>query len=181
MKKQNLTNILLNSLLNIDFILLKNHFFLQNLNSYNIIKLDKKLFLHILNPLNLLVSIKQFFRTIFFFKKKNSILNFFVQGIHQKAIIKSFVFLNELNFKFKIFFKFLVLKKYPVFQFLLMLKQQKYFQILNFSKIFLNKNFFLIQDINSVLTKNNFGFYKIISNISDYKKLIFVLILLKQF
>lgn len=180
MKKKNINHLLLNSLISIDFLLYKKHYFLNNLSVFNVIKLNKKLFMHLLNPLDIIINLKQFFRVIQFFKKQKApVFNFFVQGNHQKSIINNFLVLNKLNLKFKIFFKFLALKKKASSQFLLLLKDYFYKQS-TFSKTILNKNCFLIQEINASKIQNNMNTYKMFNEISDYKKLIFILVFIRQ-
>lgn len=179
MKIQTVNHLLLNSLINIDFLLLKKHYFLKNSNVLNLLRLHKNLFLHILNPLNLIINLKQFFRTLQFFKKKKMMFNFFVEGEHQKLIIDNFILKNELNLKFKIFFKFLVLKKKNVMPFLILLKDYAD-NTLIFSKKLQANHFFLIQEINSKQKQKNIGSYKIFNSLTDYKKLIFILIFVRQ-
>lgn len=81
--------------------------------------------------------------------------------------------------KFKFFFKFLVL-----------LRQKKEFQVLLFLKdsnvnlnllaqTLLNKQILLIQKI-TVTDTNNLGVYTIKNDLSDYKKLLFLLVLIFQ-
>lgn len=178
MKNLTLSHFLLNSLIDIDLLILKKHYILRNLNVFSILKLHKKLFLHLINPLDFIVSFKQFFRIIFFLKKNKGTLNFFVDGLHHKSIVNAFFSLNKLNIKFKIFFKFLALKKssYEVL-FLLKAAIPNYFSL---SRLALTKHVYLIQEINLSVVKNCMGCYKIFNNISDYKKLIFLLTFIKQ-
>lgn len=180
MKIQSANHLLLNNLINIDFLLFKKHYFCKNLNLLNLIKLHKKSFLHILNPLNLIITLKQFFRVLQFLKKQKKIMaNFFVEGEHQKLIIDNFIFKNKLSLKFQIFFKFLVLKKKNLTPFLILLKNYPNNNLL-FSKKLQTNHFFLIQEINSNQKQKNIGSYKIFNNLADYKKLIFILIFVRQ-
>jgi len=180
MQQKNINFLLLNSLLNTDFLFFKKHFFFKNLNTFNIIKLNKNLFFHLFNPLDLIINLKQFSRVIKFFKnQKSSILNFFVSGVHEKSIINNFILLNKLKFNFKIYLKFLVQTHSKSFQFLLILKELLYKQF-KFSNILLNKHLFLIQEINTNQKQNNFNSYKIFTQITDYKKLIFLLTFIQQ-
>lgn len=182
MKKKNTNHLLLNSLINTDFFFLKNNYFLKNLNLFNLLKLHKKTYLHILNPLDLIINLKQYTRILQFFnKQKNSMLKFFVQEIHQEAIINNFLLLNNLNINFKIFFKFLVLKNEnkKTSQFLLFLKEYLSTEKC-FSQKILNKNVYLVQEVNTTTIQNNLGTYKIFNKISDYKKLILLLVFIRQ-
>jgi hypothetical protein len=176
---QTVNHLLLDSLINIDFLLLKKHYFVKNLSVLNLIKLHKNLFLHILNPLNLIIKLKQFFRILQFFKKTSPMFNFFVQGEHQKLIIDNFIKKNQLNLKFQIFFKFLVLKKNFSMPFLILLKNYAGNKSL-FSKTLQANHFFLIQEINPIQAKKSIGSYKILNDLTDYKKLIFILIFVRQ-
>lgn len=175
---QTIKHRLLNSLVNIDLLLLKKHYFLKNSNVLNLIKLNKNLFLHILNPLNLIVNLKQFFRILQFLKNKKTMFSFFVLGPHQQVIIENFITKNQLNLKFQIFFKFLVLKKKNLISFLILLKDCIGNQVL-FSKKLQNNRFFLVQDISPAHTKK-IGSYKIFNSLADYKKLIFMLVFIRQ-
>jgi hypothetical protein len=44
----------------------------------------------------------------------------------------------------------------------------------------LNKNYYLIHDINSTINRNNFGTYKIFNNLNEWKKLIFFFMIIKK-
>jgi hypothetical protein len=181
MKKKNTKHLLLNSLINTDFFILKNNYFFKNFNLFNLLKLQKKAFLHLLNPLELIINFKQFIRIIYFFKKQNSsIFNFFVQENHEQTIIHNFINLNKVNLKYKVFFKFLVLKKEKkTSQFLIFLKENFYKQQ-RFSQTILNKKVYFVQEINTNVTKNNLGSYKMFNKILDYKKLILLLVFIQQ-
>ena len=48
-----------------------------------------------------------------------------------------------------------------------------------FKKLF-EKNILIVNKINSILEQNNYGTYKIHNEIIDFKKLIFVIVLIKQ-
>ena len=180
MRIQTVNHLLLNSLINIDFLLLKKHYFLKNPNILNLLKLHKNLFFHVLNPLNLMINLKQFFRILQFLnQKQKAMFNFFVEGEHQKLIIDNFILKIQLNFKFKIFFKFLVFKKKNLTPFLILLKEYADNK-LAFSKKLQTNHFFLIQEINSKQKQKNIGSYKIFNSLTDYKKLIFILVFVRQ-
>jgi hypothetical protein len=48
-----------------------------------------------------------------------------------------------------------------------------------FKRLF-DKNIFLVNKINSRLEKNNWGTYKIFNELNDFKKIIFLLIVIHQ-
>lgn len=180
MKKQISQQLLINSLINIDFLLFKKRRIYSDLNTFNIIKFSNQRFFHCLNPFDLISSLKQFFRVIYFLKKKKkSLFNFFVEGIHQKLIIENFIKYNQIHLKFKIFFKFLALQKKQTTQTLILLKEQSQ-KLSFFANSLLTKNLFLVQEINSKQIQNTLGVYKIFNNLFDYKKLVFILMFVRQ-
>jgi len=179
--QKKLNHLLLNSLIESDFLFLKNYHFLKNLNSLTVLHLNNKNFVSVLNPLETLKTLKQYIRLIQFFKKqKNSIFNFFVQNRAQKSIINNFIVLNKLILKFKTSFKFLVLKGNTTNSQLLLSVHQPLSKNLNLYKTLINENIFLIQEINSNQDKKKLGLYKIYNNLSDYKKLIFLMVIIRQ-
>lgn len=179
--KKNINHLLLNSLLNTDYFFLKNNYFLKNFNLFNLLKLHKKSYLYLLNPLDIVTNLKQFLRLVQFFNKRKLVkLNFFVQEIHQENIIKSFIYINKIHINIKIFFKFLVLKKEKKStQFLIFLKEYFYKQQ-RLSQDLLKKKIYLVQEINANTSLNNLGSYKMFNSILDYKKLILLLVFIKQ-
>jgi hypothetical protein len=181
MQKKKLNHLLLNSLLESDFLFLKNYYFLKNINALNVFHLKQKNYVTVLNPLEALKTLKQYIRLIQFFKKqKNPVFNFFVQTRAQKSIINNFILFNKLILKFKTSFKFLVLKGNQANSQLLLSLQHSLSKNLNLYKTLINEQIFLIQEINSNEDKKNLGLYKIYNNISDYKKLLFLLVILGQ-
>jgi hypothetical protein len=181
MQKKKLNHLLLNSLIESDFLFLKNYYFLKNINALNVFLLNNKNYVTILNPLEALKTLKQYIRLIQFFKKqKNPVFNFFVQTRAQKSIINNYILLNKLLLKFKTSFKFLVLKGNKTKSQLLLSLQQSLSKNLNLYNTLINEQIFLIQEFNSSQDKKNLGIYKIYNNIVDYKKLIFLLVILGQ-
>jgi hypothetical protein len=181
MQKKKLNHLLLNSLIESDFLLFKNYYFLKNINALNVFNVTNKNYVTILNPLEALKTLKQFIRLIQFFKKrKNPILNFFVQNRAQKSIIHNFILFNKLILKFKTSFKFLVLKENKINSQLLLSLNQSLSKNLNLYKTLINEHIFLIQEINPNLNEKNLGLYKMYNSVSDYKKLLFLLIILGQ-
>jgi hypothetical protein len=173
MKKKN-SYFLLDSLINTDFILLKKHFFLKNLNLYNLLQINQKKYFHILNPLDILKTLKQFLKVIEQIKKKKSILNFFIDDDHQKSIIINFFKKNNIFLPLQFYSKFLNLNKKVKFQPLFFFKETIY-ESKKLTSLLLTKHIFITQKINSVLLKDNLDFYTIYNKLTDYKKLIFIL------
>jgi hypothetical protein len=181
MQKKKLNHLLLNSLIESDFLFLKNYYFLKNINALNVFQLKHKNYVTVLNPLEALKTLKQYIRLIQFFKKqKNPVFNFFVKTRAQKAIINNFILLNKLILKFKTSFKFLALKGNQANSQLLLSLQHSLSKNLNLYNTLINEQIFLIQEINSNQEKKNLGLYKMYNNISDYKKLVFLLVILGQ-
>ncbi len=50
----------------------------------------------------------------------------------------------------------------------------------SFSKKFFEKNILILTKINAVFERNSYGTYKIYNEISDYKKLIFLMVIIKK-
>jgi len=50
----------------------------------------------------------------------------------------------------------------------------------NIFRRFFESNIFLLQKINSTFEKNNWGSYKIYNNVVDYKKILFLVILIHK-
>ncbi|MBR08226.1 MAG: hypothetical protein CMP48_11185 [Rickettsiales bacterium] len=168
-----------------DFILLSSsskkisNFFLEK-----IIFSKKKYLLHLL-LYDLLKSFKQFIRLYLYIKKALTFksLSFFMyiwSTNYQNIKLLKLLF---KHYKIKIPLK--IKNFFPV-----RINQSNHKNILTLDKKLnfndcqnlFNKNFFLIQEINSYDSFLNFGTYKIYNDLTDFKKLIFIgLILIKIF
>ena len=188
--KLKLKNNLINSLIKSDFLFLKNY---RDWNSIHLLKINqlKTKTISFLNPITLLKNLKQYVRLIQFYKKQNIVsacLNFFVNSLYQKKIIEKFFSINKLKLKFKILYKYLLLKKNQVYIFKhSVTKFQSLFcfdktiskSVTNLNKI-LSNQLFLIQEIHTLSIIKNIGSYHITNSLYDYKKLIFILIFFNQ-
>jgi len=169
----NLKKTLLYNLIIFDFILLESstkkisNFFIQKL-EINIQKKDlKKKYLRI--PVEETVkSIKRFIRLLYFIKKKKSLINFISNSDQNAELLKllfkqfnltCFITLNS-DFTSTKFLKSAIFLEYPVTK-------------SNFISLFF-KQIFLLQSINSLENSLHYNMYKIFSTLDDYKKLIFL-------
>jgi len=169
----NLKKTLLYNLIIFDFILLESstkkisNFFIQKL-EINIQKKDlKKKYLRI--PVEETVkSVKRFIRLLYFIKKKKSLINFISNSDQNAELLKllfkqfnltCFITLNS-DFTSTKFLKSAIFLEYPVTK-------------SNFISLFF-KQIFLLQSINSLENSLHYNMYKIFSTLDDYKKLIFL-------
>jgi hypothetical protein len=178
--KNQLNTKLIKTLLFFDFFFLKKKYFKNNRYYNKIIKLSIKNNVQrrylVINSLELIKNIKQVIRLFqFFLKNKKNEINFNSENQ------------NELNF-------FAFLKKQEEFNFKNIVSQRQYsyntfksiklnilFNVLKtdkfYNKMFMNKTF-LFLEFNAFLTKNDFGIYKIFSDFIDWKKLLFLFLLI---
>jgi hypothetical protein len=169
----NLKKTLLYNLIIFDFILLESstkkisNFFIQKL-EINIQKKDlKKKYLRI--PVEETVkSVKRFIRLLYFIKKKKSLITFISNSDQNAELLKllfkqfnltCFITFNS-DFTSNKFLKSAIFLDYPVTK-------------SNFISLFF-KRIFLLQSINSLENSLHYNMYKIFSTLDDYKKLIFL-------
>jgi hypothetical protein len=131
----------------------------------------------ILNYINLLKSIKQVIRMFQFFKSNKF---FFRPSISANSVVTLKLlnsFLKESNSSFET----------------TVLQKKKHKNSIKFS-LFLNKSFsekdfvktlqnkiFLLLELNKEKSSKDFGFYKILSDFNDWKKILFLALLIKHF
>ena len=162
------------SIINFDNNISKNH-----VNS--ILKLDKKNSIFSLELFQLTKDLKQFIRILQFLKsKKNKHIYVYIDKIQLELFQKT---INELflkkNFTIKSdsFYKEDFYKNIKSIRLLLMLKD---FLNKNLLNKFLENNVFLINSINSSLEKKSINTYKIYNKLNDFKKIIFLVILINK-
>lgn len=169
----NLKKTLLYNLIVFDFILLESstkkisNFFIEKL-EINIKKKDlKKKYLRV--PIEETVkSVKRFIRLLYFIKKKKSLITFMSNSDQNtellKLLFKQFNLTCFINFNSDVtsnkFFKSVIFLDYPITK-------------SNFLSLFFKRNF-LLQSINALETSLHYNIYKIFSTLDDYKKFIFL-------
>jgi len=180
-KNINLT--LYKSLIESDFILLNNSYNKNTayLQQETLLSSQKKI--SALNILQLIKSIKQFIRTIQFLQKqKNPCLHIIVENKQHFFLLKQYFNENPLKFSINLQNSFLLKKKNSLnsTQMIFSFKQEYSINNLKTLKRLFSENIFLIQKINSRIETNNWGTYKIYNDLFDFKKIIFLIILLEQ-
>ena len=179
MKKINKS--LLKSIINSDFFLLNNAYCQNSVFLREKLYLKKKSLIS-LNIIELVKSLKQFIRLFQYIKKTNAFLLINIENQEHSLMIKQFLLDNKLNLNVKIFSsigleKPLDKSKTKVFLFLgsfNFISTKQLIENLNVDKIF------LFSKINPVLEHNNFGVYRIFNDLLDFKKILFIIILLNQ-
>jgi hypothetical protein len=180
MQNKNIKQLLLKSIIDSDFLLLdkqltKSLRYTKSISNIN----DSVLFS--LDPIETLKSIKQLIRLLQFFKKQNNkFLHILVENKQYAKIIESFFFKKKLNLSYSIKDS-LNRETLPAItnQFLFLLTQPLHNNKQLIKKIF-DKHIFLVNKVNAKLETNNWGTYKIFNDLNDFKKLIFLLILLDK-
>ena len=180
-KNINLT--LYKSLIESDFILLNNSYNknIAYLQQETVLNSQKKI--SALNILQLIKSIKQFIRTIQFLQKqKNPCLHIIVENKQHFFLLKQYFNDNPLKFSINLQNSFLLKKKNSLnsTQMIFSFEQEYSINNLKTLKRLFSDNIFLIQKINSRIETNNWGTYKIYNDLFDFKKIIFLIILLEQ-
>jgi len=130
-----------------------------------------------LNVHETIKSIKQFVRVLQFLKnKKNLLLHILMNNKQYSDLITSFFEDRTQNVLVQSFLSKTNISK-KVLPYLIMLSSP----LNNDKKIFKSikeKNIFLISKINSRLEKNNWGSYKIYNDLTDFKKIVFLLVII---
>lgn len=180
MKKEINVN-LLKSIIETDFALLSGGSKENSRSLDLIVKLKKDKTLRVLDMFELAKNIKQFVRIIQFLKRQNSknmhvcssnkqilgILNKYLEEHKEEDFIKVQSNFTKIN------------GKLDSIQSLLVLEEPLISHNNVFKKLF-EKNILIVNKINSILEPNNYGTYKIYNDILDFKKLIFLIVLIKQ-
>jgi hypothetical protein len=145
--------------------------------SYSSSQLTKRYY--IITPANLIKALKQFFRLIQYFKKQESLLH--VQGFKNEYffnLYKTFsnvsnIPLKDILFEKKLFFSSNISKIKSIYlTFSNGVSQKQYGRLLN-------SGAYIIVELNSVIKKEDLGCYKVFSDFNDWKKHLFVFLILK--
>jgi len=174
-------NLFLKSLIESDFLLVdqKSKKDLRHIKSFNKNKDSSLLFL---DPLETVKTVKQLIRLLQFLKKQNSsVLHLLVENKQYLELAETFFKPTQTNSLPVLVKENLPSKGFSsnTLQLLILLNFSLNNKETTFKRIF-DKNIFLINKINAKFEKNNWGTYKIYNNLSDFKKLVFLLIIIQQ-
>jgi hypothetical protein len=177
-KMINKKSLFLKSLIESDFLLLeqKSASQLRSLNLFS--KINKNSGLTFIDPIETVKSIKQLIRTLNFLKtQKSTFLHFLIENKQHLNIAQAF--LKSVSLSAPVAVKE-TLPSENLSQSTLQLLILINFSLNNketFIKRLFDKNIFLISKINSKIEKNSWGAYKIYNDLSDIKKIIFLLVI----
>lgn len=169
--------LLLDGLICSDFLFLNKNLKNKNRHLKSLYNINNETALY-LDPMETLKSIKQFIRILQFFKKqKKKFLHVLLKNKQYSKIIQTFLKDSDLNLSCSI--------KESISRDNTLLPNDQLLLILDsinndhsfFKKLF-DKNIFLINKINSKIEQNNWGTYKIYNDLNDFKKLIFIFVLM---
>lgn len=176
-----------------EFSFLKTENFKKNdliyINSFIKLNFNEKNFsFFILNFLHLIKGLKQYIRIIKFLslkKKKHIYLtsefnHFFFIKLLLSKLFKSNVVTLQSEKQSKVNFVKIKKDHNNYYKFLLLLNLSLNSSKNNLDKLVSN-NLFLIDEVNSKLKTKNDSFYKIFNEVSDFKKIIFLLLLLEKY
>lgn len=180
MKKKINTN-LLRSIVETDFALLSKSL-KKNSRSLDLtVNLRKDKTLRVLDLFELSKNLKQFVRIIHFLRRQDS-KNMYVCSSNKQilGILNKYLEENKDKEFIKVQSNFAKINgKFDSVQSLLILEEPLISHNNVFKKLF-EKNILVVNKINSILENNNYGTYKIYNEILDLKKLIFLIVLIKQ-
>ena len=180
MKKEININ-LLKSIIETDFALLTGNL-KSNSRSLKLgVKLKKDDMLRVLDIFELIKNIKQFIRIVQFLKRQNS-KNMYVCSSNKQilGILSKYLEENDTKDFIRIQNNFAKIKgKLDSVQSLLILEEPLNSHHNVFKKLF-EKNILIVNKINSISEQNNYGTYKMYNEIFDFKKLVFLIVLIKQ-
>jgi hypothetical protein len=181
LKVTNNKNLFLKSLIESDFLFLeqKARPQLKVLNSFS--KINKNSGWTFIDPVETTKNLKQLIRTLRFLKNQDSnFLHCLVENKQYLDIIQTF--LQSVSLAAPVSVKETLPTKnlsQSTLQVLILLN----FSLNNketFLKRLFDKNIFLINKINSKIEKNNWGTYKIYNDLTDVKKIIFLLVIISN-
>lgn len=173
-------NLLLKSLIDSDFLLLEQN--PKNLTrSVKVVTKTRVSSTVSLDPLEIIKSLKQFIRLLQYSKKQNSsFLHVVVENKQYFELFQRFFYESSTTTKIEII-DTLPTKRLSstTTQMLLLLNFPLNNKETSFKRL-TDKNIFLVNKVNSKLEKNNYGTYKIFNDLSDFKKIVFLLTLIDQ-
>lgn len=148
----------------------------------NSVKLQKKTVFAALNVFILSKSLKQFIRSLQLLKAlaKFAILNFYTKNLFiNNLLTKLLVNSNKIKIKISIHNSFIALqpKKFKKLRVLSVILDLIFLKTLY---KFPSNDVYLIQTINSINEKTHYGAYKIFNNLTELKKILFFILLIKN-
>lgn len=173
-------NLLLKSLIDSDFLLMEKASSTSTRAVKNVIKTKMSSTIN-LNPLELIKDLKQFVRLLQYAQKqKLSILHLVVENKQYLELLQTFFKESRIKMPIEIS------ESLPTRT--LSSKTTQVLLLLNFPldnkatffRRLIDKNIFLINKINAKIEKNNYGTYKIYNDLTDFKKIIFLLAVIDQ-
>jgi hypothetical protein len=176
--KKSIKSSFLKSLFNSDFFLLQHHFKQKTI--YTKQTIYSKTFLSSLDFYPLLQSLKQFIRIIQFCKKRyRSSIIFKVKDLCYFTLIAEFLKMYSITLNITLEQTIRTLSSSQKLSFLVLLDTSEFEDKNLFNKLFF-QNFFLILKINSKFEINKEGTYKIYNDLFDFKKIIFLIVLINK-
>lgn len=182
LKKEKVQHKLFNSLLQSDFCLFQKKSVKQTSFTNSIVKLNSSKCINSLDLLQISKSLKQLVRLFQFLKsqKKSQLLLWVDNKQHQHLLNELLKTTPQQNCTFQIELDLFRNKEFTnVSQVLIALNQT-----LNANKKTLKylfeQNILLLTKINSSIENNNLNMYKIFNDLSDFKKLVFIVALIEQ-
>ena len=160
MKKINDTNFV-KDLINSDFLILNKN---EKFKVLNLMELNKEL--------------KQLIRLLQLLLETRAPLYIIVENKHTANFISKFF--EAFSTKVDIFVQTSILKKTEKAGLLLVLEESAFSKSESFLKKLFRNNFFLVNKINSKVEKEFLGYYKIFNDVSDIKKITFILTLIRN-
>ena len=169
------------SLVESDFILLNHSSISQNSYISKQTALSETNKISALNVLQLVKSIKQLIRIFKFLStQKQACLHVVVSNRQHFFLLKQYLLENPLRVQINLQNSLLVKKNGDSTQMLLSFEEEYSTNSLRILKRLLSENIFITQKVNSKLEANTGGSYKIYNDTFDFKKIIFLIILLEQ-
>jgi len=160
MKKINNTNFV-KDLINSDFLILNKN---ENFKVLNLMELNKEL--------------KQFIRLLQLLIETKAPLYIIVENKHTANFISKFF--ETFSTKVEIFVQTTIIKKSENAGLLLILEESAHSKNESFFKKLFRNNFFLVNKINSNIEKEFLGYYKIFNDVSEIKKMVFILTIIRN-
>lgn len=181
LKKEKLQHKLFNSLLQSDFCLFQKKSAKQTSCINSIVKLNSSKWINSLDLLQISKSLKQLVRLFQFLKsQKKSQLLLWVDNKQHQHLLNELLQTKEQDCAFQIELDLFRNKEFAnVSQVLIALNQTLSANKKTLKYLF-EQNILLLTKINSSLENNNLNTYKIFNDLSDFKKLVFIVALIEQ-
>jgi hypothetical protein len=179
--KTNLNQKFFQSLVQSDFCLLQNKSSKQISIIHSSIKLNSSKWITSLNLLEVSKSLKQFVRLFQFLKsQKRGKLLLWTDNKQHQHLLTELLKNNKSNYSFQIELDLFRNKTFTnLFQILIALNRTLTANKKTLKYLF-EQDIFLITKINDSLENNNLSTYKIYNDLSDFKKLVFIIALIEQ-